>query len=46
MADASLFTSGSILIVVAGMFEGMAAPISRVYHGATILADYAALETQ
>ena len=46
MAVASLFTSGSILIVVAGMFDGMAAPISRVYHGATILTDYAALETQ
>lgn len=41
-----LFSSGSILMVVVGMFDGIAAPISRVYHGATILADYAAHETQ
>ena len=41
-----LFTSGTILMVVAGMFDGMAVPISRVYHGATILADYAVHKTQ
>ena len=34
---ASFLTSGSIRIVVAGMFDGMAAPF-LVYHGATILA--------
>lgn len=37
-----LFFSGSILMVVAGMFDGIAAPIYRVYHDAAILADYAA----
>lgn len=36
MAVASLLTSGSIRIVVAGMFDGMAAPL-LVYRGATIL---------
>ena len=42
MAVASFFTSGSILMVVAGMFDGMAAPNYRVCHGAVILADSAA----
>lgn len=37
-----LFSSGSILMVVAGMIDGIAAPIYRVYHGAAILADCAA----
>ena len=37
-----LFSSGLILMVVAGMFDAIAAPIYRVYHGAAILADYAA----
>lgn len=41
----SLFSSGSILMVFAGMFDGIAAPIYRVYHGAAILADYAASVT-
>lgn len=36
MTVASLLTSGSMRIVVAGMFDGMAAPL-LVYRGATIL---------
>ena len=36
MAVASLLTSGSMRIVVAGMFDGMASPL-LVYRGATIL---------
>jgi len=36
MAVASFLTSGSIRIVVAGMFDGMASPL-LVYRGATIL---------
>lgn len=36
-----LFSFGSILMVVAGMIDGIVAPIYRVYHGAAILADYA-----
>lgn len=36
MAVASFLTSGSIRIVVAGMFDGMVVPL-LVYHGATIL---------